>query len=99
MSTEDIDFLSDTTEQTTTRFICFISPSLQRFDLAITTTNHFYGKKMVVDLQSGRMALIGPDDLAEPGYLEHAYKLKEEEAHELRDFLESVVGTITFSDD
>jgi hypothetical protein len=99
MSLEDIDFLSDTTESTTTRFVCFISAELRRFDLAITTTNHFYGKKMVVDLQSGKMALIGPDDLSEPGYLEHAFKLTEEEAHEMRDFLESVVGTLSFSDD
>jgi hypothetical protein len=99
MSLEDIDFLSDTTESTTTRFVCFISATLRRFDLAITTTNHFYGKKMVVDLQSGKMALIGPDDLTEPGYLEYAFKLTEEEAHEMRDFLESVVGTLNFSDD
>jgi hypothetical protein len=96
MSLADIDFLSDTTEQTTTRFVCFISASLQRFDLAITTTNHFYGKKMVVDLQSGKMALIGTDDLAEPGYLDYVFKLKEDEANDMRDFLESVVGSIQY---
>lgn len=98
MSAIDFDFLSDSTEQTSTRFICFIGPSLNRFDLALTTTTHFYGKKLVTDLQSGITAIIGPDDLAKEGYLEHVFKLDEEAAGELNDFLSQVVGTINFSD-
>ena len=93
------DFLSDSTEETSTRFVCFVGEkSLNRFDLAITTTNRFYGKKLVTDLQSGKTAIIGPDDLEEEGYLEHVYKLNEEQAEELTEFLLLVVGTIHFSD-
>lgn len=94
----DYDFMSDTTEDTSTRFVTFIGPSLKRFDLAITTTNRFYGKKLVMDLQSGRTAIIGPDDLEEEGYLEHTYSLAEEEAAELAQFLSFVVGTVNFTD-
>lgn len=95
----EYDYLSDTTEETSTRFICFIEEkSLQRFDLAITTTNHFYGKKLVTDLQSGRTAILGPDDLEEEGYLERAYKLDEEQANVLRQFLYQIVGVINYSD-
>ncbi len=94
----DIDFLSDSTEPTTTRFVCFITHNLNRFDLAITTTDRFYGKKIVTNLQSGATAIIGPDDLAEEGYLEHAYRLNEEEAEELKSFLEQVVGPVHFTD-
>jgi len=94
------DFLSDSTEDTTTRFICFIGEqSMQRFDLAITTTNHFYGKKLITDLQGGRTAIIGPDDLEEDGYLERAFKISEEEANELRTFLHQIVGLVTFTDE
>ncbi len=98
MSGTEFDFLSDTTEETSTRFICFIGESLKRFDLAITTTRQFYGKKLVTDLQMGKTAIIGPDDLEEEGYLEHVFKLNEEEAAELTSFLSQIVGTVNFSD-
>jgi len=92
------DFMSDSTEDTSTRYVTFIGPSLKRFDLAITTTNRFYGKKLVTDLQGGKTAIIGPDDLEEEGYLEHTFKLNEEEAEELAQFLYFVVGTVNFTD-
>jgi hypothetical protein len=97
MSNELFHFMYDTTEQTSTRFVCFFGNTC-RFDFAITSTDRFYGKKLVTDLQSGRTAIIGPDDLAEEGYLEHVFKLKEDEALELTEFLSSVIGHIHFTD-
>ena len=93
-----IDYLSDSTEQTSTRFVTFITENMNRFDLAVTTTSRYYGKQLVTDLQRGITAIIGPDDLEEEGYLEAVFKLSEEEAEELRGFLEQVVGTINFTD-
>ena len=94
------DFLSDSTEETSTRFVCFIGEdSMKRFDLAITTTNRFYGKKLVADLQTGKTAIIGPDDLDEEGYLEHVFQLEEEESEELKAFLMQIVGPINFNDE
>ncbi|WP_178075128.1 DUF3055 domain-containing protein [Paenibacillus albus] len=98
MQMNDYDFMSDTTEDTSTRFVTFITPNLKRFDLAITSTNRFYGKKLITDLQSGRTAIVGQDDLDEEGYLEFTFKLTEEEATDLRQFLELVVGTVNFTD-
>lgn len=99
MNEEQFDFLFDSTEETTTRYVCFIGEkSLHRYDLAITTTDRFYGKKLVTDLQSGKTAIIGPDDLEEEGYLEYTFNLNEEEADELRQFLYLVVGAIHFDD-
>lgn len=96
---ERFDFLSDSTEQTSTRFVCFIGEkSMTRFDLAITTTDRFYGKKLVTDLQSGRTAIIGPDDLEEEGYIEYVFRMNEEQAAELSEFLLLVVGPVTFTD-
>ena len=92
------DFMSDTTEETTTRFVTFITPGLKRFDLAVTATNRFYGKKLVTDLQNGITAIIGPDDLEEEGYLAYVFKLTDEEAAELEQFLYLVVGTVNFTD-
>jgi hypothetical protein len=95
-ASHDFEFLADSTEETTTRFITLISPNMHRFDLAITTTHHFYGKKLVTDLQSGRTAILGPDDLELPGYLADVYRIDEEEKEEeLRNFLYLVVGVVT----
>ncbi|GAJ39756.1 DUF3055 domain-containing protein [Parageobacillus sp. VR-IP] len=79
-------YLYDDTIETKTRFVSFLGER-QRFDLAIIETDRFYGKYLVLDLQSNRFAIIGQDDLEEPGYLEHAYHLSEEDANDLRAFL------------
>lgn len=84
-------FMYDDTEDTRTRFVGFIGET-KRFDLALTSSNRFYGKMLVHDIQTGRSAIIGKDDLEEDGYLEHAYKLSEEEAAELHGFLEQIIG-------
>jgi hypothetical protein len=86
MSHEEWMFLYDDVEDTRTRFVSFIGET-SRFDLGITTTRRFYGKLLVFNIQSNRFALIGSDDLEEPGYLEHVYGMREEEATELKEFL------------
>lgn len=86
MSQDELIFLYDDREKTMTRYVSFVGKS-NRFDLAITTTDRFYGKMLILNLQSSRFAIIGEDDLEEPGYLEYIYQLPEEEAEELRHFL------------
>lgn len=98
MEMKDYDFLSDSTEQTSTRFVTFVTPGLHRFDLAILTTNRFYGKKLVTDMQSGRSGILGPDDLEEEGVLENTFRISEEQAAELAQFLVLVLGAVHFTD-
>ncbi|MNC39964.1 hypothetical protein D3C75_886510 [compost metagenome] len=93
-----LDFLYDMTEETSTRFVSFVGPSVKRFDLAITSSGRFFGKKLVADLQTGKIAILGPDDLAEEGYLEHIYQLATDEAEELQAFLSEIIGDISFTD-
>lgn len=87
---EELIFLYDDRENTQTRYVSFVGKS-NRFDLAITTTDRFYGKILVLNLQSNRFAIIGEDDLEEPGYLEYVYQFSEEEAEELRSFLYTLI--------
>ncbi|PLS18086.1 cytosolic protein [Bacillus sp. M6-12] len=87
---EERFFLYNDLMDTKTRFVSFMGENV-RFDLAITMTDRFYGKKLVLDLQSSRFAIIGQDDLEEEGYLEHVFKLSEEDAAELRSFLSELV--------
>jgi HKD family nuclease len=86
----ELYFLYDEKEDTQTRFVSFTG-NVSRFDLAITTTNRFYGKKLVFNIQSGITAIIGSDDLEQEGYLEYAFKLNEDEAEDLLDFLQQVI--------
>ncbi|WP_075982773.1 DUF3055 domain-containing protein [Bacillus massilinigeriensis] len=83
-------YLYDDTENTKTRFISFMSEN-SRFDLAIITSDRYYGKKLVLDIQGSRFAIIGTDDLEEEGYLEYAFNLSEEDAEELKSFLYDVI--------
>lgn len=83
-------FLYDDTIETKTRFISFMGEN-QRFDLAIIKSDRYYGKHIVLNLLSNLFAIIGRDDLDEPGYIEEAYQLSEEDAAELRDFLYEIV--------
>ncbi|GED58469.1 DUF3055 domain-containing protein [Brevibacillus formosus] len=86
----DLFYLYDEAEDTRTRFVSFMGEAT-RFDLAITTTNRFYGKAIVINIQNGRSAIIGHDDLEEEGYLEFAFNLNEREAEELKAFLEAAI--------
>ncbi|WP_462411113.1 DUF3055 domain-containing protein [Neobacillus sp. Marseille-QA0830] len=83
-------FLYDDKENTKTRFVSFVGEN-QRYDLAIVQSDRHYGKYLVLNMQGNRFAIIGPDDLEEEGYLEYAFQISEEEAEELRSFLQEIV--------
>lgn len=83
-------YLYDDTENTKTRFVSFMGEN-NRFDLAITYSDRYYGKLLVLDIQGGNFAIIGQDDLEEEGYLEHVFRLDEEAAAELTSFLSEIV--------
>ncbi|WP_341300230.1 DUF3055 domain-containing protein [Lysinibacillus sp. FSL H8-0500] len=84
-------FLYDDVEDTKTRFVSFAGERL-RYDLAILQSGRFFGKVLVMDIQFGRFAIIGPDDVEEPGYLEHIYNRTEAETVELREYLRELLN-------
>lgn len=84
-------FLYDDVEDTKTRFVSFAGDKL-RYDLAILQSGRFFGKVLVMDIQFGRFAIIGPDDVEEPGYLEHIYNRTEEDTVELREYLRELLN-------
>lgn len=54
----DLFFLYDEPEDTKTRFVSFMGEAT-RFDLAITTTNRFYGKKSSSTSKTAALPLSG----------------------------------------
>ncbi|WP_077214480.1 DUF3055 domain-containing protein [Bacillus dakarensis] len=83
-------FLYDDKVDTKTRFVSFMGENT-RFDLALIQSDRYYGKHIVLNIQSNRFAIIGQDDLKEEGYLEYAFQISEEDAAELHSFLEEVI--------
>lgn len=57
-------FLYDDVEDTKTRFVSFAGKT-QRYDLAVLQSSRFFGKVLVLDIQFGRFAIIGADDVEE----------------------------------
>ncbi|MBE3562491.1 MAG: DUF3055 domain-containing protein [Hydrogenibacillus schlegelii] len=84
-------FLYDEDITADVRFVSFFDET-GRFDLAIVKTDRFFGKRLVLDMQRNRFAILGEDDLAEPGLLEDAFGLDAEAAAALRSFLEDVIA-------
>lgn len=87
---EEFEFLYDDTEETKSRFVSFVGKE-NRYDLVIIMSGRFYGKHLVLHLQSNNFAIIGHDDLEEEGYIEEAYSLSKAEAEELQSFLHTIV--------
>lgn len=79
--------LYDETEQTSTRFVGYAGDS-GRYDVAITSTAHFYGKRLVFIIQSGRTAIMNDEDAANVGYVMDIFNVTDEEqGEELSEFL------------
>lgn len=78
----------DESEDTNTRFVGFVGD--HRWDLAITKTDHFYGKSLVICLQTNKVGILGHDDLEDDKLhlLANTFGLDDEEQTiELRNFL------------
>lgn len=83
-------FLYDDTEKANIRFVSFVGE--YRHDLTLIQTDRHYGKTIVLNTQSNKFGIIGPDDLAEEGYIAHVFDISEEEAQEISSFLEEVIS-------
>ena len=49
-------------------------------------------------MQNNKFSIMGPDDLEEPGYVEFALGLTEDQALEVKDFLNQVLSPGWFSE-
>lgn len=86
-----MDILYEDAETTSVKYVAFIGDSNTRFDLALINSDRFYGKLIVINILSGITAIIGKDDLEEPGYIEDTFKLNEEAANDLIEYLSNFV--------
>lgn len=85
--------LYDEQENTKTRFVGFTTEDT-RYDFGIVYTNLFFGKPLVVCMQTGRSTLLDPKDLENTEYLKKAFKMDNyQQAEDLCEFFrESLPG-------
>ncbi|RAL25977.1 DUF3055 domain-containing protein [Thermoflavimicrobium daqui] len=79
--------LYDESEQARVRFVGFVS-DLGRYDFGIVYTHMFFGKPLVICMQTGRSSLLSIEDVDDLEYLKDNFNLKSmKEAEELAVFL------------
>jgi Protein of unknown function (DUF3055) len=78
--------LYDEDENVKVRFVGFTTERT-RYDFGIVYTNLFFGKPLVVCMQTGRSALLDSSDLADKEYLQIIFKMNDlQEAADLAEF-------------
>lgn len=92
------EHLYDETEQANVSFVGCISERA-RYDFSIIFTNHFFGKHLVVCMQTGRSAVISADDLDHVDYLQKMFHITDDKVGEdLSVFLKTRIPVMGYHD-
>lgn len=91
------DKLYEETEKANIEFIGYASEN-SRYDFAIIYTEHFFGKPIVLCMQTGRSTLLCQDDLNNLEHLQRSFSIKPAEAEELSQFLRQRLPFVELQD-
>jgi hypothetical protein len=95
---EGFDNLYDVTESAKVRFFGFASEQT-RHDFGIVFTHRFYGKPLVVCMQTGQSTLLSSEDACNPQYLQKIFRLDcPREAEALAHFFQECLPTVPFEE-
>ncbi|MBM4764360.1 DUF3055 domain-containing protein [Bacillus sp. B15-48] len=88
--------LYDEQENVKVRFVGFTTEE-SRYDFGIVHTNMFFGKPLIVCMQTGRSALLDSSDLNNIEYLQKAFHIKESiQAADLAEFFKTELPIMPF---
>jgi hypothetical protein len=85
--------LYDTAEQANIQFVGYASERA-RYDFGIVYTSVFFGKPLIICMQTNRSSLLDYDDLDNLLYLQRAFHLDAREAEEVSDFLKQLMPSM-----
>lgn len=92
----DFQELYNNDEMTRVRFVGFTTDKT-RYDLGIVYTNQFFGKPLIICMQTGRSVLLDPNDLHDIESIQKAFQLNDKkEASDLIEFLRSALPATPF---
>lgn len=87
--------LYDEQENVAVRFVGFTTEDV-RYDFGIVHTNMFFGKPLVICMQTGRSALLDASDLQNHEYLQRVFKIHSlQEARDLSLFFEESIPAVS----
>jgi hypothetical protein len=90
------DKLYDEHEKVTVRFVGFTTEN-SRFDFGIIYTNMFFGKPLVVCMQTGRSTLLDSRDIEDIDHLQQVFRIhNKEQAADLAEFFKEAIPIIPF---
>jgi hypothetical protein len=88
--------LYDENERVTVRFVGFTTEST-RYDFGIMYTNMFFGKPLIICMQTGRSALLDSNDISDIDHLQHVFRIpNKEQAADLAEFFKESIPVIPF---
>lgn len=88
--------LYDEDETVKVRFIGFTTENC-RYDFGFVFTNLFFGKPLVVCMQTGRSTLLDPADLEDIDYLKTVFNIEDfQQAKELAEFFFETLPSLPF---
>jgi len=88
--------LYDENEKTSVRFVGFTTKNV-RYDFGIIYTHMFFGKPLVVCMQTGRSSLLDPTDIENLEYLQKIFRIDTmNEAADLAEFFKESLPSLTF---
>lgn len=93
---ELFDKLYDEHENTKVRFIGFTTEDT-RYDFGIVYTNMFFGKPLVICMQTGRSTLLDPKEIEDIDYLQTVFRIPDkQQAADLAEFFRETLPSIPF---
>lgn len=93
---ELFDKLYDEDENVKVRFVGFAT-EYARYDFGIVYTNLFFGKPLVVCMQTGRSSLLDPEDLGDIDYLKTVFNMENnKQAEDLAEFFREALPSLPF---
>ncbi|MEF3303899.1 DUF3055 domain-containing protein [Paenibacillus sp. GYB003] len=91
------DRLYDTAEQSNVQFVGFATDRT-RYDFGIVYTTAFFGKPLVICMQTNRSCLLDHDDLDHLAHLQRSFGLNVEEAEDVSVFLKQLIPSMRLSE-
>jgi hypothetical protein len=90
------DRLYDENEMVNVRFVGFTTDDV-RYDFGLVYTNMFFGKPLVICMQTGRSALLDPQDIQNIETLQQTFRIRSlKEAEDLAEFFKETIPSTTF---
>lgn len=88
--------LYDESEKAKVRFVGFTTDDF-RYDFGLVYTNMFFGKPLVICMQTGRSTLLDPQDILDLDHLQKVFSIRtKKEAEDLAEFFKETLPSTQF---